>query len=105
MRKRASQGTQLTGLEAEWPESSGEIRAVVIKLIPDIRYGLAVNLMEKWSQYAILNLRHVLEESLQEGNERRSTYARWMLSTVLEDPAYKGQVGAVEFQVSRRYER
>jgi hypothetical protein len=91
MSKRASAGTQLSWLDTDLPKLTEKIKAEGIRPQPVISGRPAVDLMERWRQFAILNWRHVLEESLQEGNERRSTYARWMLSTVLEAPVFVGK--------------
>ncbi|MDD5702443.1 MAG: hypothetical protein PHU23_10390 [Dehalococcoidales bacterium] len=68
------------------PELSGKTQAVDSQPLTDVGSEPVADLMERWRQLAIPNWRRVLEESLQEGNERRANYARWMLATVLADP-------------------
>ncbi|MBI4236306.1 MAG: hypothetical protein HY688_03005 [Chloroflexi bacterium] len=48
--------------------------------------------LEEWRRLSIPAWRHILEQSIEQGDRGREEYARWMLREVLLDPEYpKGQ--------------
>ncbi|MDP2730590.1 MAG: hypothetical protein Q8O55_08900 [Dehalococcoidales bacterium] len=46
---------------------------------------LAEIMHEEWRKSAIPEWRRILDESIEQKNKVRETYARWMLKVVLED--------------------
>jgi hypothetical protein len=43
----------------------------------------------EWRRASIPEWRRILRESIEGGDKRRESYARWMLREVLLDPVYK----------------
>ena len=56
---------------------------------PGVEEGLEPLMLWEWRRASIPEWRRILRESIEGGDKRRESYARWMLREVLLDPVYK----------------
>jgi hypothetical protein len=56
---------------------------------PAVEEGLEPLMLWEWRRVSIPEWQHILRESINKGDQRRESYARWMLREVLLDPDYE----------------
>ena len=56
---------------------------------PDLEEGLEPWMLWEWRRVSIPEWRRILRESIESGDQKRESYARWMLGEVLLDPEYE----------------
>jgi hypothetical protein len=83
-------------LDADWwSEPPGNHLAVVRRFLweglPAEPMPKADPLLEEWRRISIPEWRHILQDTIDTGDNRREAYARWMLREILADPDYREQ--------------
>src|ERR671918_33246 len=56
---------------------------------PAVEEGVEPWMLWEWRRISLPQWRRILQESINQGDSRRETYARWMLRDILLDPEYK----------------
>lgn len=66
-------------------------QAVIEELCYELQAEARCWVLEEWRRISIPSWRKILSQSIQEHDQNREEYARWMLREILEDPEYQEQ--------------